>query len=244
MIKALIIEDEQHCIDRLILLLQPYLNITILGTFLTVETGKNGIKTLQPDLVFLDIQIHQKTGFDLLKSFQHINFQVIFTTAYDAYAVQAFKFSAIDYLLKPIDEEDLNNAILKVSNTLSQNNLSEKMNVLLSNILQKDNLKKISITSQEGILFIPVAEIIRCQADINYTHIFLTSKKKITVSKTLKYFEELLVNCNFFRVHNSHLINLNFVVKFSKTNGGEITMQDKSTIEVSSRRKEAFLKRI
>lgn len=245
MIKAIIIDDEQHCIDRIEGLLKPYTDtITIVGTYLTAETGVQGICILDPDVVFLDVQIHEQTGFDVLKAVHQPTFEVIFTTAFEMYAVQAFKFSAVDYLLKPIDVEDFNFAIDKLNQKIEAKDFSKKVNVLLNNISKNDVQKKITIPTSDGLEFLEIENIIRCEADINYTIIYTMDGRKIVVSKTLKSFEALLVNCHFFRVHNSHLINLNHLVKYTKGKGGYVTLSDHSTIEVSIRRKDAFLKAI
>lgn len=243
-IKAIIIDDEQHCIGRLTKLLGSLKNIDLLGSYSSVGTGILGIRELRPDLVFLDVQIHEKTGFDLLREIGTVNFEVIFVTAFDTYAVQAFKFSAVDYLLKPIDKDDLKIALEKVDEKLKGKDFERKMENLLSNIHKKDIHKKISIPTFDGLEFIQVSDIVRCQADVNYTHVYLKNRTKITVSKTLKSFENLLSECNFFRVHNSHLINLDHIQKFTKGKGGYITMIDNAHIEVSSRRKDEFLKAI
>lgn len=245
MIKAIIIDDEQHCIDRLEALLKPYRNIiTVIGSYLTVDAGIQGIDSLCPDVVFLDVQIHEQTGFDVLKAVKQLNFEVIFTTAFEMYAVQAFKFSAIDYLLKPIDADDFKLAIDKLSQKIESKDFSKKVKVLLDNIAKNDVQKKITIPTLDGLEFLEVANIIRCEADINYTIIHTKDGRKIMVAKTLKSFEALLTDCNFFRIHNSHLINLNHLVKYTKGKGGYVTLIDHSTIEVSVRRKDDFLKAI
>ena len=245
MIKAILIDDEQHCIDRVKQLLKPYQNtISILGEFTTVDSGIKGIKSLNPDVLFLDVQIHKQTGFDVLMAIEDYPFEVIFTTAFESFALQAFRFSAIDYLMKPIDEDDFKFAIDKLNSKIESKDFSKKVSHLLNNISKSDNLKRISIPTINGIEFIEVSDIIRCEADVNYTTIFTTDKQKILVSRTLKYFDALLVNCNFFRVHNSHLVNLDFVKKYIKGKGGFVILNDGSSIEVSTRRKDDFLKRI
>lgn len=245
MIKAIIIDDEPHCIARVETLLKPFAaTIAVVGTYVTVETGILGIENLQPQVVFLDVQIHDQTGFDVLKALNTPAFEVIFTTAFEIYAVQAFKFSAIDYLLKPIDENDFRMAIDKLKLKIEAKDFSRKVDVLLDNISKKDAQKKITIPTQEGLEFLEISNIIRCEADINYTIIHTINGKKLTASKTLKSFETMLMNCNFFRVHNSHLINLNYVKKYIKGKGGYVTLVDHSIIEVSTRRKEEFLKAI
>lgn len=245
MIKAIIIDDEQHCIDRIKTLLLPYKkSILKVESYTTVESGIKGIENLKPDVVFLDVQIHNKTGFDVLKAISFPTFEVIFTTAFDTFAVQAFKFSAVDYLLKPIDEEDFNQAIEKLNVKIQAKDFSKKVTTLLSNFSKTDIQKKITVPTSDGLVFLEASNIVRCEADVNYTNIYTTDRKKIMVSKTLKHFESLLTNCHFFRVHNSHLINLEYVKKYTKGKGGYITLIDDSTVEVSIRRKDDFLKAI
>ncbi|MBJ7882805.1 LytR/AlgR family response regulator transcription factor [Gelidibacter salicanalis] len=242
-IRTIIVDDEPHCINRLTELVTPLENIALVGAYTSVEDGSHAILNLAPDLIFLDVQINDKTGFDLLKLVGKMGFEVIFTTAFDTYAVQAFKFSAVDYLLKPIDFDDLTQALDKVNEKLERKDFEKKVETLLSNLHKQDLHKKISVPTSEGLTFIEVSEIIRCQSDINYTHIFLNGNKKITVSKTLKSFEALLSECNFFRIHNSHLINLECISKYIKGKGGYVTMVDGTYLEVSTRRKDEFLKR-
>ena len=198
------------------------------------------METLRPDIVFLDVQLNEKTGFDVLSSVSHRDFCLIFTTAYEQYAIEAFKFSAIDYLLKPIAKEDFENAMRKALQRVEQNHLNEKINVLLSHISKENNPKRISIPSKEGYSFLNITDIVRCEADVNYTHIFTLDGKKHTVSKTLKYFDGLLSHHGFFRIHSSHLINLNSVKTYAKS--GYVTLSDNTKLEVSVRRKEAFIK--
>jgi two-component system LytT family response regulator len=243
MITAVLIDDEQHAIDRLKVLLDPYHDkIRISGTFTTVDEATEGIRELSPDVVFLDVQIHDKTGFDVLREIGEINFSLIFTTAFEHYAVQAFKFSALDYLLKPIGQDDFDKAIQKAIRKTENEDLSQKVKVLLSNLAVSQQPKRISVPTIDGYVFLEISEIVRCQSDVNYTNIFTTSKQKYVASKTLKYFEDLLSNCHFFRVHNSHLINLNYVKKYTRGKGGFVTLTDNFTVEVSYRRKEEFLR--
>ena len=246
MIKAIIIDDEAHCINRLTGLLEEYCKdtILILDSCQTVERGLQCIAKGHPDLVFLDVQMNEKTGFVLLKKIPEINFEVVFTTAYEKYAVHAFKFSAIDFLLKPVDADDLIQAVNKVNKKMNVNEMSKKMDVLFHNLKNIHGPKKISIPTLEGLFFLEVDEIIRCQSQINYTVIHLKNNQKITVSKPLKEFEELLSDYNFCRVHNSHLINLNYIKKYNKGKGGVVLMSDHSEVEVSLRKKEDFLKRL
>ena len=247
MINAIIIDDEQHCVDRLSTLLTTDCSQTIrlAGSYLTLETGIHGIRKLQPDVIFLDVVLGEQTGFDLLEQLGDISCAVIFTTSYDKYAVQAFRFSAIDYLLKPIDPDDLKEAVEKLQERISKEELSEKFDVLFHNLKTLQGAsRKISIPTSNGLTFLQISDIIRCQSDVNYTIIYLKNKQKITVARTLKEFEELLTDYNFYRVHNSHLINLAYIKNYHKGKGGSIEMTDRSEIEVATRRKEKFLKRL
>lgn len=246
MISTIIIDDEQHCIDRLCKLLTTYCqSIDIAGCFQTIEEGIAGIKLLNPELVFLDVQIHDKTGFELLEKTKPVTFEVIFTTAFEKYAIQAFKFSALDYLLKPIDPDDLKQAVEKLGKKISKDIMPKKLETLLHNLNDiRGSSKRITIPTVNGLTFIQVNDIIRCESTINYTTLFLKDRQKITVAKTLKDFEELLTDYHFFRIHNSHLINLKYIISYQKGKGGSVLMTDHSEIEVSTRRKEAFLKRL
>ena len=247
MIKAIIIDDERHCINRLENILKEHCSyeVELTGSFETVHEGLEAIKKLKPQLIFLDVEIQDKTGFDLLKQIPEIDFEVIFTTAYDKYAVQAFKFSAIDYLLKPVDAEDLQQALDKLKVKFSRDEMSQKLDALFHNLKNiKGSSKKICVPVLTGLIFVNVEDIVRCESNVNYTTLLTKDKQKILVAKTLKEFEELLGDYNFFRVHNSHLINLDYIKSYNKGKGGTVSMTDGSEIEVSTRRKEEFLKKL
>ncbi|CAN5815021.1 LytTR family DNA-binding domain-containing protein [soil metagenome] len=246
MIRTLIIDDEQHCIDRVTNLLEAHKDkVHLMDALQSVEEGVTAIRKFKPDLIFLDVQINDKTGFDLLKQIDTHDFEVIFTTAHDKYAVQAFKFSAIDYLLKPVDADDLQQALEKVSKKVAEKTNNDRLDILLHNLKSTHGTtKKISIPTVNGFVFVQVTDILRCQSEINYTTIFLKDKQKITVAKTLKEFEELLTEYNFFRVHNSHLINLAYIKSYNKGKGGIVTMMDQTDIEVSTRRKDDLMKKL
>lgn len=246
MTRAIIIDDEQHCINRLSKMLkESNHDLLLMDSFQSVEDGVTGIKKLHPDLVFLDVQINDKTGFDLLQQIPTIHFEVIFTTAYERYAVQAFKFSALDYLLKPIDEDDLAKALNKLKEKVAVKEHAARFDTLFHNLKNIQGAgKRICIPVTSGLEFIEVSDIIRCQSDVNYTTLFLKDKQKLVVAKTLKEFEEMLSDFNFYRVHNSHLINLTFIKSYNKGKGGFVTMKDNTDIEVSTRRKDEFLKRL
>jgi len=247
MTRAIIVDDEQHCIDRLSGLLAQHYNqsIQVLKTVTSGEDAKQAIRQLQPDLVFLDVQLGEISAFDLLKELGVIHFDVIFTTAFEKYAVQAFKFSAIDYLLKPVADDDLRQALEKLAAKKSKDEISRKFEVLFHNLNNWANpSRKISIPTVNGFTFLQISDIIRCQSEVNYTTLFLKDKQKLTVAKTLKEFEELLSDYNFYRVHNSHLINLACIKSYNRGKGGFVSMIDNSQVEVSTRRKDEFLRKI
>jgi len=177
------------------------------------------------------------TGFDLLRMFEKINFHVIFTTAYDHYAIKAIKYSALDYLLKPIDIDELQESVSKVHEQSAVNLQAPNLEVLLSALNDVDKVKKIAIPDQEGVAIVEVKDIIRCQADSNYTLIFLKDGTKLVSTKTLKEYNNLLDEKTFMRVHNSYLININHIKKYIKGDGGQVVMSDDSIVEVSRRRK-------
>lgn len=247
MINAIIVDDEQHSIDRLVFLLKENCSrsVKVLGTYTSVDEGIPAVQHLKPDLVFLDVQMGSKTGFDLLQQLDEINFEIIFITAYEKYAVQAFRFSAFDYLLKPVNQNEFLQTLDKLKEKFSQSEQSKKLETLFYNLKNLNGVsKKISIPTGSGLIFPEVNNIIRCESDVNYTSIFFRGQPKITVAKTLKEFEDLLSDCNFFRVHNSHLINLSFIKSYHKGKGGHVTLTDDTRIEVSVRRKDNFLKRL
>lgn len=247
MIASIIIDDEPHCIDRLKDMLLGNFSDTIAlsGTADTVENGIRLIEQKKPALVFLDVQIHEKTGFDLLRNLGKVDFKVIFTTAYDKFAVEAFRFSALDYLLKPIDKDDLANAIKKFSDQSVLQQQAGKIDILLANLnSQRLYSKKIFVPTSSGFEVLNTEEIIRCESDVNYTSIYCIDRKKIVVAKTLKEFEELLSAYGFFRIHNSHLINMHYIKSYHRGKGGSVLLSDGSELEVSTRRKDEFLRRI
>lgn len=245
MLKAIIIDDEQHCINRLDSLIQELgKDIHVLARCPTVEIAKLEIERGFPDIIFLDIQIGNDTGFNLLKQLSTIDFEIIFTTSYDSYALKAFKFSALDYLLKPIDKSDFISALQKLRQQKSLKDTSNKIDILLQNIENRESLKKIAIPTIEGFQMLDTHDIVRFQSDVNYTHIFTSTRKKITASKSIKYFEDILDEDCFFRTHKSHLINLEYIDTYTKGKGGYITLIDQTKIEVAVRRKEELMRKL
>lgn len=247
MIDTIIIDDETHCTRHLSELLSTYCGpvIRIAGSASTVEEGWRIILQHQPQLVFLDIQLGEETGFDVLNRFPVIDFDIIFVTAYEKYAIRAFKFSAIDYLLKPVDPDDLRQAVGRLQQKRSKEETTKRFETLFDNLRNRPGLpRRISVPTMKGLEFLPVQEIIRCESHINYTSIFMTNGQKMTVARTLKEFEELLEEHGFFRVHNSHLINMAWIKSYHKGKGGSVCMTDNTEIEVSTRRKDELLKRL
>ncbi|WP_418604490.1 LytR/AlgR family response regulator transcription factor [Hwangdonia sp.] len=241
MIKAILIDDELHCTERLQTLLLKYSdNIHIIGVYHNVEDAKNSIEKLKPNLVFLDIHLNESTAFDLLKSLKQKKFQIIFTTAYDKYAIEAIKFSAFDYLLKPIDSFELKDTLARLKNTT---NSHKKLDALFYNT-SKEVEKKIIIATEKETFFLNISDIVRCKADGSYTTFFLANGKSVIASKTLKHFDELLSTYAFYRTHQSHLINTKFIGKNIKGTNAYVIMNDKSEIPIAKRRKEDFLNTI
>lgn len=247
MIKAIIIDDEKHCIDRLENLLKDFCQeVKILEKCFDVDTAYEKIKTLKPDVIFLDIQINEVTGFDLLKKFEKVDFEIIFMTAFEHYAVQAFRFSALDYLLKPIDSDDLISAVEKLKTKIQgQNSSTDNFELLLQNFynLRQKN-KKITVPTIYGFEMISTQDILYCKSDVNYTTLFLKDQKSFTVARTLKEFESVLAQYDFFRINNSYVVNLDYIRSYNKGKGGFVKLENGVEIEVSSRRKDDFLIRL
>ncbi|RAI99460.1 LytTR family two component transcriptional regulator [Chitinophaga skermanii] len=247
-IKTIIVDDEQNCIDALQAMLEKKCpGIQVVATANSVEQAKLLVDQFQPALVFLDVEMPHHNGFELLKLFDKVSFDVIFTTAYEQYALKAIKFNALDYLLKPFSVADLQAAIQKYRDkkaAAKSNDGMAPLEVFLQNMktLQQSN-KKIALPTLNGLVFMPVQNIVRCESTGNYTKIFFTDKKQLLVSKPLKEFEELLSDIDFFRVHNSHLINLQQMDSYIQGEGGFALMTDGTQVEVSRRRKAEFLKK-
>jgi two-component system, LytTR family, response regulator len=245
MIKTILIDDEMHCLKTLDILLKEYCpNVQVMQKCDSARAGIEAIKMLKPDLVFLDIEMPHMNGFEMLKHVPEISFALIFTTGYDQYAIKAFRFSALDYLLKPIDHQELKIAIEKVSRHL-QHPLPQQLEILLQKVhAQSATINKIALPTMEGLEMIPVDTIISCESDRNYTIVLLKNKQKIVVSKILKEIEEMLIDFSFLRVHHSYIVNLNEISKYIKGEGGYLLMSDGSSIDVSRSRKEVLLQKL
>ena len=244
MINAILVDDEAHCLDTLSILLKDYCpEVEIMEQCSSAKKALIAVEKYQPALVFLDIEMPVMNGFELLEQFKELNFSVIFTTSYDQYAIKAIRFSALDYLLKPIEPKELMIAVHKAE-TYKKPPTSEQLKMLMDQLHHKENgFTKIAVPTAEGFELIPADDVIRCEADDNYTHLFLKNKNKITACRTLKEMEEQLDDFKYFvRVHHSYLVNLNEVTKYIRGEGGYLVMSDGSTVNVSRSRKEALLK--
>lgn len=242
-LKAVIVEDEKHSRETLKNLLQEFcLNVEVIGLASNVTEAVSIIKINQPDVVFLDIELQTGTGFDVLEQVSHLNFEVIFTTAFEQYAIKAVKFSSLDYLLKPIDLDELQNAIEKAQTKKNQVVYKKQLETLMLNLKQqKPKLNKICLATSDGFEFIEVNDIIYCKAEGSYTAFILKNSEKLLVSKNLKEYENLLLDQDFMRVHNSFLINLKEIKKYIKSDGGYIIMNNNDTVSISRSKKEDFL---
>lgn len=246
MIRTILVDDEPDSIRVLRRMLELYCaDVSIIGEAVGVGSAQQLIRTANPDLVFLDIEMIQGNAFDLLNRLQPFSFQVIFVTAFDNYAVRAFKYSAVDYLLKPVDVEDLRNAVRKVVSRSREKTDMLQIRTLLENV---GNFhlpqQKMAVPTVNGLDFIVIGSIIRFEAQGNYTTIHLDCGQCILATKNIKEYEDVLPESLFYRVHHSHIINLQKIDKYQKGRGGYIIMIDGSEIEVASRRREDFLRRL
>jgi len=245
MIKAIIVDDEQYCCETIASLLDDNCpEVELLGIYHNGADALPAIRQHSPSLVFLDVEMPKMNGFEMLEQLVSINFDIIFTTSYDQYALKAIRFSAIDYLLKPIDREELQIAVQKVVQR-SQRTITQQVEILMQKLHQPaKSINKIALPTMEGLQMILVNSIISCEADSNYTILLLKGNKKVIVSTTLKEIEESLEEYSFARVHRSYLVNLNEVEKYIKGEGGYLIMSDGSNIDVSRNKKENLLKKL
>lgn len=245
MIKAVIIDDEQHSIDTLKWKLENYCpEVKVTATFGNPAEGVAYLKANQPNLLFLDIEMPMLNGFDVLEELgRDLPFDIIFTTAYDNFGIQAVKFSALDYLLKPVQNKELKEAIEKHLSKVQGKIPTEQIDILLENVNaeRKGKVGKIALASKESIEFVDPNNIICCEANSNYTNIYMIEGRKKLISKTLKEFQDMLMPHHFFRPHNSFLINLNRVSEFIRSDGGYLVMENKIKIPVSKGRREELM---
>jgi two-component system LytT family response regulator len=246
MIRTVLVDDETDSIRVLQKLLEKYCpQVAVVGTAEGVETALAVIQGTRPDLLFLDIEMMQGNAFDLLNQLRPLTFQVIFVTAFDNYAIRAFKYSAVDYLLKPVDIDELVSAVDRVAKRSQQKNIVDQMQVFLDN-MGTFNLatQKMAVPTVDGLIFINLKEVVRLEAKSSYTQILMENGEVVMATRTIKDYEDILPEGLFCRIHNSHIINLQKIEKYNKGRGGYVTLEDGSTIEVASRRRQEFLRRL
>ncbi|GAB5555243.1 MAG: LytTR family DNA-binding domain-containing protein [Saprospiraceae bacterium] len=239
---ALLIDDELNSLDVLEYELKHFKkDIRVIGTCSDPRMAKTLINSLQPEVVFLDIEMPWMNGFELLESLGRVDFQLIFVTSYGEFAIKAFEYFALDYLLKPISRSTLEKALSKIQHSQGKAQSSEYSDLLRILQRQQKEIKKIALPVRNGYEFYHHDEIVRCEADANYTKVYFQDNNSILVSKPLKAITAMLSGANFFRPHQSHLINLNYIRKFDRSDGGVIIMQDKSNIPISRHKKALFI---
>jgi two-component system LytT family response regulator len=240
---AIIVDDEKGCRESLHQLLEKFCkNIKVIQKVESVGEAYDSIRLLKPDLVFLDVEMQTANAFDLLEKFSSLDFDIIFTTAFNQYAINAIRFSALDYILKPVDAEDLLKAVDRFEQKKhGEASLNHKFQTLLNNIQPDSRSKRIGIPDGDSLVFIDVKDIIRCHSDGSYTSFHLIEGKKILASRPIGEYEELLQEERFFRVHRSFLVNLDHIRKYVKGDGGYVVMSDGAEVEVSRRKKNDFI---
>ncbi len=243
--KAIIIDDEKGVIGTISKLLEDHFSdIDIVSTAHDIITGYNVIIEHDPDILILDINLPDGTGFDLLKKINSPRFKLIFVTAYEDYAIKAFKYSAIDYILKPIQPDEFVAAINRAKSMKMKEDQQLKLTALLDNYDEGHVMKKIVLRTADSLHLVQIDDIIRCESDSNYTMFYMCNNKKILVSRTMKEYAELLKTAGFLRVHQSHLINVNHIERYAKAEGGAMIMKDGSNVPISHERKAYILKHL
>ena len=243
MIRTVVIEDEEHSRKMLMgMLHENCRTINVVASADSVRSGLTTISEQRPELVFLDIELQSETSFEILEKLPEINFELVFTTAFDHYALKAIKFCAIDYLLKPIDLNELRIAVAKAEKRLNREYLNKNLEVLVNNLKSgSQNNHRIALSTLEGLLFVNVRDIIYCESSGPYTKFIFKQAAVIVTSKHLKEYEDLLSGYEFFRIHKSYLVNLQEIKKYIRGDGGHIIMSDGAALNVSKQRKESFL---
>jgi len=242
MIRCILIDDETNSLEMMEWLLKTYCpQVQIEAMCQAASEGIQAIHRYRPDVVFLDIEMPHMNGFDMLEQFGKLFFDVVFCTAYDQFAIKAFKYSALNYLLKPVDPDDLKETVRRIEEKKGAP-AKEQIDLLLQNLRQvsKPALQRIALTTGDGMLFVSTADILYCEAESNYTTVVLT-KRKIIVSKTLKEIDEALSGQDFYRIHNSFLINLNHIQKYVRGDGGYVMMTDGKAVAISRSRRQDFM---
>lgn len=243
MIKTVLVDDEPNNLETLQQLLLKYCpQVTIAGTADSVIKAREVIVETKPDLVFLDIEMPYGNAFELLNSLSSVDFEIIFVTAFGNYAIEAIKFSALDYLLKPVNIKELQASVQKAAQRIQFKSISQKLDNLFYNLnATKPSLQKIALPTLDGLIFVNIKDLVWLEARGSYTCVYLSSQQRIMVSRTLKEFEDVLPEDHFSRIHQSYVINHNFIRKYNRGRGGTIEMEDGTVIEVSMRKKDEFL---
>ena len=245
MLRSIIIDDEDNSSNALKEKLRQFAQIQIIGICSSGAEGIEMIDALKPDVVFLDIEMPKMNGFTMLQQITYKNFELIFTTAYDHYAIKAIRFSALDYLMKPIEINELRQAIERAEEKKQLALPNQRLELLLENLGHKMHERlRIAVPTNTGLEFLKVENIIYLEASINYTHIFMQDNRKYTVSRTLKEFEEMLPQDSFLRIHHSHIINKHFAEKYIRGEGGQVVLSNGVVLDIAKRKKTEFLKAI
>lgn len=240
MYKVVIIEDDRELAQTLESILKTEAPLfEVKGIAPSVAAGEKLINDVKPDIAFCDVELEDGLSFELLEKLPEINFEIVFVTAYSKYAVQAFRFSAIDFVVKPIDPDDIRRVSEKVVKSLSDKNIHERINNLLYNHKADEQDRRIMLQTAGSVYYVPLNEVVRCESDVNYTSFLLSDGRSVLVSKTMGEFEKMLPSF-FFRAHRSHLVNLHYVVEVNKRQGVAV-LSNKEKIEISVRKKDAFL---
>jgi two-component system LytT family response regulator len=246
MVRVVIIDDEKHCCDNLQWLLKEYCrDVGVVAVSHSAQDGLQQIRRLQPQLVFLDVEMQGTNGFEMLEQLPEINFDIIFTTAFNQYAIRAIRFGALDFLLKPVDKDELREAVAK-SVSRPRHDSIKQLAALLSHVKHNNPpaVQKIALPTLHGFELVPVGNILLCESSSNYTDIRLSDGQHFLISRTLKEIEELLDGPPFFRVHNSFLVNLDYAIRYIKGEGGSLVLKNNTPVPVSHSKKEELLKLI
>ena len=246
MLRAVLVDDQESNLSSLSgKLLRNCPQVEIIASCENAEKAIDAIDSLKPDVVFLDIEMPVMNGFSMLQKLTYQKFELIFTTAYDHYALKAIRFSALDYLIKPIEIDELKLAVNRAEAKRIQKSSTTQMELLLGNLASRQNsYQRIAIPTTTGLKFVNINDIIYFEASSNYTHIFLSDNKKHTISRTLKDFEDILPEETFIRIHNSYIINKNFADKYIRGEGGQVVLSNGAVLDVAKRKKTDFLKAI
>ncbi len=241
MITCIIIDDETKCVHTLELIIKRHCpELQLLASCDSAESGLEAIRTHRPQVVFLDIEMPKMNGFDMLDKVGKIDFHVVFTTAYSQFAIKAFQYSALNYLLKPIDPDDLIDTVSRIQN-LQRPPQQEQIDILLETLRRPEpKMQRIALSTHDGLIFVQTTDIMYCQSENNYTWVYLTKGGKHLLAKTLKEFEETLPALDFYRIHNSYLVNLNEIQRFVREDGGYVIMNNGTQITIARARREQF----